>query len=163
VQHTTRAADSPLPLTRLHCSPCLRWMTPARNVASTTAFVVQRLPPCDWALESLGLRRTCSTPFQRRACAIPCCGRNPTGEAPQYQLLRGRTEGCELSLIILWLVAHTRHPCHWDGKDIVVLEEVHIQPPYTPDKCTGGSAAACERVRLVLQNERSRLGLTAAA
>jgi hypothetical protein len=44
-----------------------------------------------------------------------------------------------------------------------VLEEVHIQPPYTPDKCTGGSAAACERVRLVLQNERSRLGLTAAA
>jgi hypothetical protein len=74
--HNTGAADSPLTLTRLHCSPCLRWMTPARNVASTTACVVRRRPPCVWALESRGLRRTCSTPFQRRACAIPCCGRN---------------------------------------------------------------------------------------
>lgn len=44
---------------------------------------------------------------------------------------------------------------------MVVLEEVRIPPPYTPSSCTGGPGPACERVRLVLQNERARLGMVA--
>ena len=42
---------------------------------------------------------------------------------------------------------------------MVVLDEISIPPPYT--NCTGGSGPACERVRLVLQNERARLGMAA--
>jgi len=42
------------------------------------------------------------------------------------------------------------HPCVWRGTSIVVMEDVVISAPYTPDSCVGGSAAANERMRAVL-------------
>jgi len=55
-----------------------------------------------------------------------------------------------------------RHPCRWRDKSIVVMEDCLIAEPYTPEVVTGGSAAACERVKTVLQHERARLNLVAA-
>jgi hypothetical protein len=42
------------------------------------------------------------------------------------------------------------------------MEDCLIAEPYTPEVVTGGSAAACERVKTVLQHERARLNLVAA-
>lgn len=51
-------------------------------------------------------------------------------------------------------------PCRWDGKTIVVMDEVHIAPPY--NDCVGiqgGDPRAVERVSKVLAMEKSKLGL----
>ena len=61
-------------------------------------------------------------------------------------------------------------PCRWLREDsaaeasptIVVLEEVHVTPPYTSRSCRGtikSNPALVDRVRKVLECERRRLGL----
>uniref|UniRef100_A0A7S0RLT3 AD domain-containing protein n=1 Tax=Chlamydomonas leiostraca TaxID=1034604 RepID=A0A7S0RLT3_9CHLO len=54
-------------------------------------------------------------------------------------------------------------PCHWEGKDIVVLDEVVIKEPYTPNDCWTDAKhqATLNRVKMVLAAERTRLGLSA--
>jgi hypothetical protein len=44
-----------------------------------------------------------------------------------------------------------RLPCRWDAKRIVVLDEVHIEEPYTTDACKGSNAMAVDRVRKVVR------------
>ncbi len=52
-------------------------------------------------------------------------------------------------------------PCRWQDKAIVVLEEVHVKEPYTPEAAhaDGAHSATLARVRKVLSAERARLGI----
>jgi len=52
--------------------------------------------------------------------------------------------------------------CKWEGTTIIVLDEVTVSPPYGSSDCTAMSPndeRAVARVRLVLKEERARLGL----
>mmetsp|Transcript_26127 Transcript_26127/g.57106 ORF Transcript_26127/g.57106 Transcript_26127/m.57106 type:complete len:177 (-) Transcript_26127:279-809(-) len=49
-------------------------------------------------------------------------------------------------------------PCRWKDKVIVVLEEVFIDEPYTPESVRADDSNIMERVKKVLQAERQRLG-----
>ncbi|KAJ1675172.1 hypothetical protein EV182_001786 [Spiromyces aspiralis] len=51
-------------------------------------------------------------------------------------------------------------PCRWHEKQIIVLDEVLIDPPYSPSDCKANPSSAnlLQRVRKVLQGERARLG-----
>ena len=43
------------------------------------------------------------------------------------------------------------YPCEWrPDNSIVVLDEIVINAPYTPDACSGKDAALLERVKLVV-------------
>ena len=51
-------------------------------------------------------------------------------------------------------------PLKWDGQNIVVMEQVVIEKPYTAGDCRafqGTQPAVLERVRKVLENERKKL------
>ncbi|XP_010272019.1 PREDICTED: protein LSM12 homolog A [Nelumbo nucifera] len=48
-------------------------------------------------------------------------------------------------------------PVHWDKTAIVVMNEVRVSSPYLPENVTGGTPAANERVKKVLELERKRL------
>lgn len=48
-------------------------------------------------------------------------------------------------------------PVRWDKTVIVVMNEVRVSNPYLPESVTGGTAAANDRVRKVLEFERKRL------
>ncbi|WOG88782.1 hypothetical protein DCAR_0208017 [Daucus carota subsp. sativus] len=48
-------------------------------------------------------------------------------------------------------------PVRWDKTVIVVMNEVRVSSPYTSERVTGGTPAANERVRKVLELERKRL------
>ena len=49
-------------------------------------------------------------------------------------------------------------PCAWDGEAIVVLGEVRIPPPYTPEACQGNAGStALQRVQKVLAGEVAKL------
>ncbi|GAA0163738.1 hypothetical protein LIER_39650 [Lithospermum erythrorhizon] len=48
-------------------------------------------------------------------------------------------------------------PVRWDKSVIVVMNEVRVASPYLPESVKGGTAAANERVRKVLELERKRL------
>ncbi|CAA2954366.1 protein LSM12 homolog [Olea europaea var. sylvestris] len=48
-------------------------------------------------------------------------------------------------------------PVRWDKTNIVVMNEVHVCSPYLPENVTGGTPAANERVRKVLEFEKKRL------
>ncbi|XAR48045.1 hypothetical protein NMG60_11030746 [Bertholletia excelsa] len=48
-------------------------------------------------------------------------------------------------------------PVRWDKTVIVVMNEVRVSSPYLPESVTGGTPAANERVRKVLELERKRL------
>ncbi|GMH01635.1 hypothetical protein Nepgr_003474 [Nepenthes gracilis] len=54
-------------------------------------------------------------------------------------------------------------PVRWDKTVIVVLDEVRVSSPYLPESVTGGTAAANERVKKVLELERKRLQSRGAA
>lgn len=49
-------------------------------------------------------------------------------------------------------------PCRWEDKTIIVLEEVSISPPYVECKASEEHKLTLDRVRMVLQAERTRLG-----
>ncbi|KAL8161601.1 hypothetical protein V2J09_013090 [Rumex salicifolius] len=49
------------------------------------------------------------------------------------------------------------HPVRWDKTTIVVMNEVRVSSPYLPESVTGGTHAANDRVRKVLELERKRL------
>lgn len=51
------------------------------------------------------------------------------------------------------------YPCHWDKKNIVVMDEVVITPPYKPVNCSGSNEGALERLKIVLNAERKKLGI----
>lgn len=54
-------------------------------------------------------------------------------------------------------------PCRWDSKDIIVLGEITISPPYAPENLTTThpeDILALNRVKKVLVAERGRLGHT---
>ncbi|KAG5609975.1 hypothetical protein H5410_021256, partial [Solanum commersonii] len=51
----------------------------------------------------------------------------------------------------------TRLPVRWDKTVIVVMNEVRVSSPYLPESVAGGTPAANERVRKVLELERKRL------
>ncbi|XP_042452246.1 protein LSM12 homolog [Zingiber officinale] len=48
-------------------------------------------------------------------------------------------------------------PVHWDKTVIVVMNEVRVSSPYLPENVTGGTPAANDRVKKVLELERKRL------
>ncbi|GLT40067.1 hypothetical protein SLA2020_142250 [Shorea laevis] len=48
-------------------------------------------------------------------------------------------------------------PVRWDKTVIVVMNEVRVSSPYLPESVSGGTPAANERVRKVLEFERKRL------
>ncbi|XP_050133005.1 uncharacterized protein LOC126609029 [Malus sylvestris] len=48
-------------------------------------------------------------------------------------------------------------PVRWDKTVIVVMNEVRVSSPYTPESVSGGTPAANERVKKVLELERRRL------
>ncbi|XP_057509677.1 uncharacterized protein LOC130792214 [Actinidia eriantha] len=48
-------------------------------------------------------------------------------------------------------------PVRWDKTAIVVMNEVRVSSPYLPESVAGGTPAANERVRKVLEFERKRL------
>ncbi|KAM7251972.1 hypothetical protein ACFE04_023855 [Oxalis oulophora] len=48
-------------------------------------------------------------------------------------------------------------PVRWDKTVIVVMNEVRVCSPYLPESVSGGTAAANERVKKVLELERRRL------
>ncbi|CAI9775401.1 unnamed protein product [Fraxinus pennsylvanica] len=48
-------------------------------------------------------------------------------------------------------------PVRWDKTNIVVMNEVRVSSPYLPENVTGGTPAANERVRKVLEFEKKRL------
>ncbi|GER32321.1 LSM12-like protein [Striga asiatica] len=48
-------------------------------------------------------------------------------------------------------------PVRWDKTTIVVMNEVRVGSPYQPDSVVGGTPAANERVRKVLEFEKKRL------
>ncbi|CAO2841815.1 unnamed protein product [Amaranthus hypochondriacus] len=48
-------------------------------------------------------------------------------------------------------------PVHWDKTVIVVMDQVRVSSPYNPESVTGGTPAANDRVRKVLELERKRL------
>ncbi|KAH0684627.1 hypothetical protein KY290_023327 [Solanum tuberosum] len=48
-------------------------------------------------------------------------------------------------------------PVRWDKTVIVVMNEVRVSSPYLPESVVGGTPAANERVRKVLELERKRL------
>uniref|UniRef100_A0A2P2K4D9 AD domain-containing protein n=1 Tax=Rhizophora mucronata TaxID=61149 RepID=A0A2P2K4D9_RHIMU len=50
-----------------------------------------------------------------------------------------------------------RLPVRWDKKVIVVMNEVRVSSPYLPECVRGGTPAANDRVKKVLELERKRL------
>ncbi|KAG6759419.1 hypothetical protein POTOM_035897 [Populus tomentosa] len=48
-------------------------------------------------------------------------------------------------------------PVRWDKTSIVVMNEVHVSSPYLPECVSGGTPAANDRVKKVLELERKRL------
>ncbi|KAJ8773832.1 hypothetical protein K2173_008295 [Erythroxylum novogranatense] len=48
-------------------------------------------------------------------------------------------------------------PVRWDKTSIVVMNEVRVSAPYLPECVSGGTAAANDRVKKVLEFERKRL------
>ncbi|KAL5723604.1 hypothetical protein ACHQM5_006984 [Ranunculus cassubicifolius] len=52
-----------------------------------------------------------------------------------------------------------RLPVRWDRTVIVVMNEVRVASPYLPENVIGGTAAANDRVKKVLEFERKRLRL----
>ncbi|GAB2214205.1 hypothetical protein Droror1_Dr00018545 [Drosera rotundifolia] len=54
-------------------------------------------------------------------------------------------------------------PVRWDKTVIVVMNEVRVSSPYLPESVSGGTAAANERVKKVLELERKRLHLRVSA
>ncbi|KAH0465656.1 hypothetical protein IEQ34_005759 [Dendrobium chrysotoxum] len=50
-----------------------------------------------------------------------------------------------------------RLPVRWDKTAIVVMDEVRVNNPYFPENVNGGTPAANERVKKVLELERRRL------
>lgn len=48
-------------------------------------------------------------------------------------------------------------PVRWDKTVIVVMNEVRVSSPYLPESVSGGTPAANERVKKVLELERKRL------
>ncbi|XP_042007878.1 uncharacterized protein LOC121756398 [Salvia splendens] len=48
-------------------------------------------------------------------------------------------------------------PVRWDKSTIVVMNEVRVSSPYLPESVTGGTPAANERVRKVVEFEKKRL------
>ncbi|KAL5759751.1 hypothetical protein ACOSQ2_018589 [Xanthoceras sorbifolium] len=48
-------------------------------------------------------------------------------------------------------------PVRWDKTVIVVMNEVRVNSPYLPESVSGGTAAANDRVKKVLEFERKRL------
>ncbi|KAL8512738.1 hypothetical protein ACS0TY_019028 [Phlomoides rotata] len=48
-------------------------------------------------------------------------------------------------------------PVRWDRTTIVVINEVRVSSPYLPESVSGGTPAANERVRKVLEFEKKRL------
>ncbi|KAL0004124.1 hypothetical protein SO802_011685 [Lithocarpus litseifolius] len=48
-------------------------------------------------------------------------------------------------------------PVRWDKTVIVVMKEVRVSSPYLPESVSGGTPAANDRVKKVLELERKRL------
>ncbi|KAF3648310.1 hypothetical protein BC332_13531 [Capsicum chinense] len=56
-----------------------------------------------------------------------------------------------------FMLAEVVLPVRWDKTVIVVMNEVRVSSPYLPESVVGGTPAANERVRKVLELERKRL------
>mmetsp|Transcript_11419 Transcript_11419/g.11820 ORF Transcript_11419/g.11820 Transcript_11419/m.11820 type:complete len:158 (+) Transcript_11419:98-571(+) len=53
-------------------------------------------------------------------------------------------------------------PCRWLGNDIIILDQFIVKSPYGPENITpleSTSQAGLNRIKLVLQGERKKLGL----
>lgn len=51
-------------------------------------------------------------------------------------------------------------PCTWQGRSIVVMDSVVVEPPYLVENVTStGEKYALERVKKVLQAVRTQMGL----
>lgn len=48
-------------------------------------------------------------------------------------------------------------PCAWEGKSIIVMDEVVITEPYTPENAKGPNRQVLQRVQKVLEGERQRV------
>ena len=49
------------------------------------------------------------------------------------------------------------YPCAWEGKNIIVMGEVRIEPPYTAASCSGNQKSSLQRVKRVIEGERAKL------
>ncbi|KAK4836647.1 hypothetical protein QYF36_025714 [Acer negundo] len=54
-------------------------------------------------------------------------------------------------------------PVRWDKTVIVVMNEVRVKSPYLPESVSGGTPAANDRVKKVLEFERNRLQVRGAS
>ncbi|TMW66485.1 hypothetical protein Poli38472_004250 [Pythium oligandrum] len=48
-------------------------------------------------------------------------------------------------------------PCHWEGQNIRVMEEVLIKPPYQPQNCVSSNTQVLSRIKKVLEGEKNKL------
>lgn len=55
---------------------------------------------------------------------------------------------CELSLVAIRL-----NEVRWNGKDIVVMDEVKIVPPYGPENCTGKEGQLLSHVKKIVSGD----------
>jgi hypothetical protein len=50
-------------------------------------------------------------------------------------------------------------PCEWEGKNIRVMHDVMIEPPYASSSCRSNNRAMLDRIKKVLDGEHRKLRL----
>ncbi|KAK6242038.1 hypothetical protein SCA6_007427 [Theobroma cacao] len=94
-------------------------------------------------------------------------GRNERGDRKTVSFRNCRTgvekennsqEKCSVNYL-----EEVRLPVRWDKTVIVVMNEVRVSSPYLPESVSGGTPAANERVKKVLEFERKRMQVRGAS
>ncbi|KAF3919781.1 hypothetical protein ABW20_dc0108712 [Dactylellina cionopaga] len=78
----------------------------------------------------------------------------------EYEKMLGHGVGVTTEGQDIFAALSKTMPCRWQEKDIIVLDTIIIQEPYTPDKCSSPNANgqnALARVKKVLEGERKKL------
>lgn len=51
------------------------------------------------------------------------------------------------------IIANRLNEVRWNGKDIVVMDEVKIVPPYGPENCTGKEGQLLSHVKKIVSGD----------